>query len=115
MQKKQFLLIIAHDDTFTPTATLFTDILGWVEEMDSCGIRVYGNPLQPPGEATTVQVRNGKLVCTKGPFADSEEKICAYDLIECANIEEAIDVASRHPMAQVASIEVRPIWGSIQD
>jgi len=110
MQNNQYLLIISHDDAFMPTETLFTDILGWVEEMDNRGIRLYGNPLQPPGEAKTVRVRNGKRVCTKGPFADSEEKMCAYDLIECANIEEAVDVASRHPMAQVASIEVRPIW-----
>jgi hypothetical protein len=115
MQKKQYLLIIAHGGAFTPTEALFADILSWVEKMDNCGVRVYGNPLRPPGEATTVRVRNGNLICTQGPFADSEEKMCAYDLIECATIEEAIDVASQHPMAQVASIEVRPVWGSIQD
>lgn len=51
MQKMQFLLIIAHDGAFTPTETSFTDILGWVEKMDNCGVRGYGNPLQPTGAA----------------------------------------------------------------
>jgi hypothetical protein len=106
----QYLLIICHDDSFRPTETLVVDILGWIKEMESRGIRVYGNPLRPPSEATTVRVRNGNLTRMDGPFANSKDIMCAYELIECANIEDAIDVASQHPMAKAATIEVRPIW-----
>jgi hypothetical protein len=106
----QYLLIICHDDFFTPTETLIKKIGAWIKKMEGRGIRVYGNPLRPPSDATTVRVREGKVVLTNGPFAKSKEKMCAYELIECFSAEEAIDVASQHPMAKVATIEVRPIW-----
>ena len=106
----QYLLIICHDEAFNPTDTLVAEIVGWVKEMEGRGIRVYGNPLRPPSDATTVRVREGSVVLTDGPFADSREKMCAYELIECASLEEAIDVASGHPMAKAAAIEVRPLW-----
>lgn len=106
----QYLLIISHDDSFTPTETLINDIGSWIRKMERQGIRVYGNPLRPPGDATTVRVRKGKAVLKEGPFAKSKEKMCAYELIECRSFEQAIEVASQHPMAKAATIEVRPIW-----
>jgi hypothetical protein len=57
-----------------------------------------------------VRLRKGKVVLKNGPFAKSKEKMAAYELIECASLEEAIDVASTHPMAKAATVEVRPIW-----
>jgi len=109
----KYLLIISHDDFFRPTETLVKDIGAWIKKMERQRIRVYGNPLRPPGDATTVRVREGKVVLVKGPFAKSKEKMCAYELIECSSREEAVDVASHHPMAKVATIEVRPIWNEL--
>ena len=109
----QYLLIISHDDSFAPTEALLQDIGSWIREMESRNIRVYGNPLRPAGDATTVRVRKGKVTLNKGPFADSKEKMCAYELIQCSNDEEAIEVASRHPMASAATIEVRPVWNEL--
>jgi hypothetical protein len=109
----QYLLIISHDDFFTPTETLFQDIGAWMKKMERVGVRVYGNPLRPAGDATTVRVREGKVVLRNGPFANSKEKMCAYELIECSSNEEAIEVASQHPMAKAATIEVRPIWNEL--
>ena len=109
----RYLLIICHDDTFTPTDTLVKEIGAWIKKMEGKGIRMYGNPLRPAGDATTVRVRGGKVVRTKGPFAKSKEKMCAYEVIECSSSEEAVDVASQHPMAKVATIEVRPIWNEL--
>ena len=109
----KYLLIISHDDVFTPTEALVKDIGAWIKKMERRGIRVYGNPLRPPGEATTVRVRKGKVVLTKGPFAKSKEKMCPYELIESSSPEEAMGVASQHPMAEVATIEVRPIWNEL--
>lgn len=109
----QYLLIISHDDFFTPTETLIKDIGTWIKEMELRGVRVYGNPLRPAGDATTIRVREGKVVLKNGPFANSKEKMCAYELIECSSAEETIDVASQHPMAKAATIEVRPIWNEL--
>jgi hypothetical protein len=106
----QFLLIISHDDLFTPSKDLITAIHAWNQEMDAKGIRLHGNPLRPPSDATTVRVRAGKVALSDGPFTRSKDQICAYALIECASHQAAIDVAIGHPMASVAAIEVRPIW-----
>jgi hypothetical protein len=109
----QFLMIICHDDAFAPTKALVSQINAWITEMEGNRIRVHGNPLRPPSDATTVRVRKGKLVRNPGPFTDSNEKMCAYELIDCENLEQAVDVASKHPMAKAATIEVRPVWAEL--
>lgn len=109
----KFLFIISHDDAFAPSETLFADIAAWIKDAEQQGIRVYGNPLRPADDAKTVRVRNGKIRITAGPFADSAEKMCAYELLECASLDEATQVASTHPMAKAATIEVRPIWNEL--
>jgi hypothetical protein len=106
----QYLMIICHDDSFASTEAVVAEIVAWDKDMEGRGIRKYGNPLRPPSDAVTVRVRGGKIVLTNGPFAESKEKMAAYELIECASLEEAIDMASTHPMAKAATIEVRPIW-----
>ncbi|MGH8398444.1 MAG: YciI family protein [Gammaproteobacteria bacterium] len=106
----QFLLIICHDDDFVPTDALIAEIGAWIRKMEKQGIRRYGNPLRPAAEATTVRVRNGKRVLKNGPFENSREKICAYELIECADLEQAVELTTKHPMAKIATIEVRPVW-----
>ncbi|HWI66505.1 MAG TPA: YciI family protein [Symbiobacteriaceae bacterium] len=109
----RYLLIICHDESFAPAETLFGEIGAWIGEMVDRGIHIDGQPLRPPGDAMTVRVREGSVQVTKGPFADSREKMCAYHLLECGSLEEAVDAASRHPMAKVATIEVRPVWADI--
>ena len=86
------------------------DIDAWVEEMDGRGIRQLGEVLAPTSDATTVRVRGGKTLLVDGPFAETKEQICGFDIIECADLDEAIEVASRHPMAWAGKIEVRPFW-----
>jgi hypothetical protein len=109
----RFLLIISHDDAFVPARALVRGIGAWVRRMERRGVRVHGNPLRPPAEATTVRVRRGRAVVTKGPSSRSREKLCAYELIECAGREEAVAAALGHPMAKVATIEVRPVWSGL--
>jgi hypothetical protein len=109
----EYLLIICHDASFVPTPVLVGEIGAWVKHMENRAILKQGNPLRPPGEATTVRVRNGKRVLTAGPFANSREKMAAYSLIECADELEAIDIAASHPMARAATIEVRPVWSDL--
>jgi len=85
-----------------------TDIEVWVEENDKAGRRIEGDVLAPAAAATTIRVRNGELLVTDGPFTESKEWIAGYDLLECADLDEAIEVARAHPMARGGRIELRP-------
>ena len=71
---------------------------------------VTGDPLQGPETATTVSVKNGKRLTTDGPFAETKEALGGYYVVDCKDLDEAIEVASKIPGAQFGSIEVRPIW-----
>src|SRR5271166_6220628 len=67
------------------------------------------NSLQPTTAATTVRVRDGKRLTTDGPFAETKEQLAGYYLVEAANLDEAIAMAEKNPIAPYGSIEVRPI------
>jgi hypothetical protein len=84
------------------------DAMAWVEEMDRRGVRVTGNRLAALPTATTVRVREGEVVLADGPFAETKEHIAGYDILECADLDEAIEVAGKHPVARIGAIEVRP-------
>lgn len=84
------------------------DIYAWVAENDARGRRLDGHQLAPDSSATTVRVRNGELLVSDGPFAETKEVIVGYDLLECADLDEAIEVARTHPMARGGRIELRP-------
>jgi hypothetical protein len=82
----------------------------WVSELDASGVRLLGDRLRPPGDATTVRVRDADVLLSDGPFAETKEQIAGFDIIECADLDQAIEVASRHPVASFGAIEVRPFW-----
>jgi hypothetical protein len=82
----------------------------WLGEMTSRGVSLHGSRLRPVSDATTVRVRDGEVLIADGPFAETKEQIAGYDVIECADLGDALDVASRHPTARLGSIEVRPLW-----
>jgi hypothetical protein len=80
----------------------------WVAEMDGRGVRMFGSELEPPGSARTVRVRDKRALVTDGPFAETKEQIAGFDVLECADLDEAIEAAARHPMARAGIVEVRP-------
>jgi hypothetical protein len=82
----------------------------WLDDVMARGIRLDGDRLRPPREAKTVLVRDGEILVSDGPFAETKEIICGYDVLECANIAEAVQVAAAHPVAAFGKIEVRPFW-----
>jgi hypothetical protein len=82
----------------------------WVEEMDGRGVRREGSRLRPVSDATTVRLQRGEVVLSDGPFAETKEQIAGFDIIECEDLDEAIEVASKHPVAKYGAIEVRPFW-----
>jgi hypothetical protein len=65
--------------------------------------------LQPTSMATSVRVREGKRLVTDGPFAETREQLGGYFLIEAKNLDEAIAIAGRIPMARKGTVEVRPV------
>lgn len=82
----------------------------WVKEMDGRGVRLQGNQLRPVSDATTIRVRDGEVLVADGPFAETKEQIAGYDLLECADLDEAIEVASKHPVARIGALDIRPFW-----
>ncbi|WP_086828882.1 YciI family protein [Allokutzneria sp. NRRL B-24872] len=82
---------------------------GWSEEMEARGVIRGGAGLRPPTDATTVRVREDQLVLSDGPFAETKEQIGGFCLIECADLDEAIEIASKHPAAGYGTIEIRPL------
>jgi hypothetical protein len=82
----------------------------WVAEMQDRGVRVQGGRLRPASDAVTVRVREGETLRTDGPFAETKEQVGGFDLIECENLDEAIEVASQHPAARFGFVELRPLW-----
>jgi hypothetical protein len=77
----------------------------WLAETGSR--RLIGSPLEAPEHAVTVRTRNGEVILTDGPFAEAKEWVAGFDLIETETIEEAIEIASRHPVAHFGLVEVR--------
>jgi hypothetical protein len=80
------------------------------EEMGRRGILLGGERLHPTTDATTVRVRDGEVVASDGPFAETKEQIGGYYIVDCTDLDQAIEVASKIPGANHGSIEVRPIW-----
>jgi len=80
------------------------------EEMGRRGVLQGGERLRPTTDATTVRVRDGEVLTSDGPFAETKEQIGGFYLVDCANLDEAIEVASKIPGAHTGSVEVRPIW-----
>jgi len=74
------------------------------------GLLLGGARLHPTTDATTVRVRDGEVLTSDGPFAETKEQIGGYYMIDCKDLDEAIEVAAKIPGARHGSIEVRPIW-----
>jgi hypothetical protein len=73
------------------------------------GQLILAQPLQPPETAVVIRVRNGQRSTTDGPFAETKEFLGGFFLIEARDLNEAVELAARSPMARMGSIEVRPV------
>jgi hypothetical protein len=106
----QYVLFICTDPSAEPYDADQDNIEEWVGDLQKTGKRLDGNRLRPVEDATTVMVRGGERLVTDGPFTETREWIAGYDLIEADDLDEAIDVAAKHPMARFGRVEVRPVW-----
>ena len=87
----------------------FQEYMAFTKDIVDRGIRQAGEALQPTATATTVRVRDGETVTTDGPFAETKEQLGGFYIVDCKDLDEAIEVAARIPDARSGSIEIRPI------
>lgn len=111
----QYLLLIYRNEAAAAQAgeahfkKLHEEFRAFTQSIIEGGQFKAGDALEPTSTATTVRLRDGKVLTTDGPFAETHEQLGGYYLIEAKNLDEAISIASRVPMAKFGSIEVRPI------
>ena len=90
-------------------ATVPGAVGAWCDEMDSRGVRLTGHVLAPPPVSRTIRVREGDLTVDDGPVAEQTLQIAGFNILECADVDEAIEVSSKNPGASFGVLELRPI------
>jgi hypothetical protein len=83
----------------------------WDDEMDRRGILVGGGRLEPTSRSVTIREQAGEVLVVDGPFAETKEQIAGYAVLDCSDLNEAIEVSSRHPTVRIGTFELRPYSG----
>ena len=114
--KRRYMMLVCTDPTVD------VDQLGpiapvdpWVDEVDGIGARRFGSQLDDPARARTVRARDAQVLVTDGPFAETKEQIAGFDILDCDDLDEAIEIARKHPMARYGILEIRPFWPDQED
>ncbi len=107
----RFLMLVCQDSVpdAAHSAPADGDVEQWVIAMDARGVRVTGAPLAPETKAAVVRVRDERLQLTEGAFLNTEEALLGFDVLECRDMAEAIEVAAAHPLARRCVLEIRPV------
>jgi hypothetical protein len=108
----KYMLLIYHEEKALSEAereACYVESAQLAQEIQSDGHYLGANPLHPTGAATSVRVRNGKRLVTDGPFAETREQLGGYFLIEAKDLDHAIGIAARIPMARKGTVEIRPV------
>jgi hypothetical protein len=105
----RYLMLVCTDPAVDPAELARIEPVDpWVAETNASGVRLYGSQLEPPDTARTVRVREHETIVTDGPFAETKEQIAGFDVLECKDLDEAVEAAGTHPMARAGILEVRP-------
>jgi len=111
----KYMLLICRDEpawdklSATERRQIYAETLALSEELTSRGQYLGGVPLHPSSSATSVRVRDGKRLITDGPFAETREQLGGYMIIDVKDLDEAIAVAARIPLARTSTVEIRPV------
>jgi hypothetical protein len=112
--KRRYLLLVCVDVTIAISqeegARMGPATDEWVNRAEENGARLYGSRLEAEGTAHTVRVQDGQVIVSDGPFMETKEQIAGFDVLECGDLDEALDLATGHPMARYGAMEVRPFW-----
>jgi len=115
---KYMLLMYANEPdtqelTHEESQALFQTWQTLLQEAKQAGVLVANTGLSPTVNATTVRVRDGRTLCTDGPFAETHEQLGGFFILNCKDLDEAIGWAAKIPHAQYGSVEIRPLWDQI--
>jgi hypothetical protein len=108
----QFLLLISADEELaerTIDAEGSAAFTTWLSDLERRGVLRAHRGLHPSPTATTVRVRDGEVLLTDGPFIEGKEQIGGFALVDCADLDEAIEIAAGHPATRFGQVEIRPV------
>jgi hypothetical protein len=111
----QFMLVIYNDPTMLDTLSpgeadgMMRECLAHADELRQDGQLLESRMLDEAKRARTVRIRNGRLTATDGPFAEVKEVLGGFNLIEAADMDEAVRIAAEFPWARTGSVEIRPV------
>jgi hypothetical protein len=103
----RYLLLVCTDSS--PDAGQPSSIEDWFAYVSDSGVWQDGDRLRPAKDGKTVRVRHGDLLVTD-ESSGLTETVVGFDILDCKNLDEAIQVASKHPMARGGKLELRPVW-----
>jgi hypothetical protein len=113
----QYLLLIYLQESSAPSAasdeemaTELADYGAFTAESRERGQFIAGEALEPTSTATSVRIRDGQTFVTDGPFAETKEALGGFYLLDCRDLDEAIEMAAKIPAARRGTIEIRPVW-----
>ena len=111
----KYMLMICRDEPtwdalgVSERQKIYWDTVELSQELTARGQYLGGFPLYPSSAATSVRVRDGKRVVTDGPFAETREQLGGYMIIDVKDLDEALAIAARVPLARTSTVEVRPV------
>jgi hypothetical protein len=109
----------AAEMTETQSPEWITEMIGFMRDLDKelneAGEMVFNEGLQDGDSAKLVRLVDGVPVTTDGPFAESKEQMGGFDLIDCRDLDEAIEIASKHPVAEFGMVEIRAIVEDLRE
>ncbi len=109
----RFLMLVCRDVSIAFSSedrgTIGAQVQDWVTEMQQRGVRLQGDVLADVDQTTNVRVRGGEIGIDNGPRIETTAPATGFNLIECSDLDEAIEVSAKHPIARYGVIELRPI------
>ncbi|SDT43453.1 YciI family protein [Microlunatus soli] len=109
----KYVLLMCDDEQDPPSnEDLAVDPVhqAWAADLERRGVELFGARLRSSADATTVRSRQGETLISDGPFAETKDFVGGIVGIDCADLDEAIAIASGHPYARRGSVEIRPVW-----
>ena len=111
----KYMLLICRNEAVWDTMSsserqqIYGETLALSEDLTARGQYLGGAPLHPSSSATSVRVRDGKRLVTDGPFAETREQLGGYMLVDVKDLDDAIAIAGRIPLARTGTVEIRPV------
>ena len=111
----KYMMLICRDEPAWGALSLreqqqvYQETLELSEELTARGQYIAGMPLYPSSSATSVRVRDGQRLVTDGPFAETREQLGGYMIVDVKDLDEAIAIAARIPLARTSTVEIRPV------